>query len=454
MKYLTVNIMHIICSLFVMMLLFSCNDRYGYPIPTPSFEENPLPEVAKVTLSKESGEWKMFLNDDEFYVNGACTNNYYGDVANFGGNVIRTYGVSEDSRRILDEAHEAGLYVNFGLYMRREADGFDYDNEAAVAQQLAEMKDAVDRFKDHPALLCWSIGNEAEASYTNLKLWTAVNDVATYIKEVDPNHPTTVALSNSEVAKIRNIVNMAPEIDILSLNIYAPNLPSVITNLAAAGWNKPYMITEFGPRGTWQMNAEPSRILEWGGLVEQTSTEKAADYLKAFQDHIAANKPNGCIGSFVFLWGYQRHGAVLSWYGLHDKKGYTFPAADAMQYAWTGSYPTNRAPVIADRNAILMNGKKAEDNIKVDKNSDNTALVVASDPDGDALSYDWMIMKEGTASADGSLPDGIAGLITDNTQANISFKAPSETGGYRLIVFVRDDANKRVASAVIPFYVN
>src|SRR5690606_8555217 len=117
------------------------------------------------------------------------------------------------------------------------------------------------------------------ASYTNLKLWTAVDDVATYIKEVEPNHPTTVAQSNSEVAKIRNIVNMAPEIDILSLNIYAPNVPNVITNLAAAGWDKPYMITEFGPRGTWQMNAEPSRILEWGGLVEQTSAEKAADYL-------------------------------------------------------------------------------------------------------------------------------------------------------------------------------
>ncbi|HLT87617.1 MAG TPA: glycoside hydrolase family 2 TIM barrel-domain containing protein [Sphingobacterium sp.] len=432
----------------------SCTDRYSYPIPQNSFEENILPPPAKVTLSKESGEWKMFVNDEEFYVNGACTNNYYGSVANFGGNVIRTYGVSEESRAILDEAHEAGLYVNFGLYMKREVDGFNYDNEAAVAQQLVEMKEVIDRFKDHPALLCWSIGNEAEASYTNLKLWTAINDVAKYVKEVDPNHPTTVALSNSDVTKIRHIINMAPEIDILSLNIYAPSLPNVIPNITAAGWDKPYMITEFGPRGTWQMNAEPTRVLEWGGLVEQTSTEKAEVYLTAFQDHIAANKSNGCIGSFVFLWGYQKHGDVLTWYGLHDKKGYAFPTADAMQYAWTGSYPSNRAPVIADRNAILMNGRKAEDNIKVEKNSNNAASVIATDPDGDPLTYDWMIMKEKTASADGSLPDGITGLITDNKQANIFFKAPSESGAYRLIVFVRDDANKKVASGVIPFYVN
>src|SRR5690606_8642558 len=295
---------------------------------------------------------------------------------------------------------------------------------------------------------------EAEASYTNLKLWTAINDVAKYVKEVDPNHPTTVALSNSDVTKIRHIINMAPEIDILSLNIYAPSLPNVIPNITAAGWDKPYMITEFGPRCTWQMNAEPTRVLEWGGLVEQTSTEKAEVYLTAFQDHIAANKSNGCIGSFVFLWGYQKHGDVLTWYGLHDKKGYAFPTADAMQYAWTGSYPSNRAPVIADRNAILMNGRKAEDNIKVEKNSNNAASVIATDPDGDPLTYDWMIMKEKTASADGSLPDGITGLITDNKQANIFFKAPSESGAYRLIVFVRDDANKKVASGVIPFYVN
>ena len=40
------------------------------------------------------------------------------------------------------------------------------------------MKATVERFKDHPALLVWSIGNEAEASYTNLKLWDAINDIA------------------------------------------------------------------------------------------------------------------------------------------------------------------------------------------------------------------------------------------------------------------------------------
>lgn len=337
--------------------------------------------------------------------------------------------------------------------MKRETDGFDYNNTAAVKAQFDEMKTAVERFKDHPALLLWSIGNEAEASYTNLKLWDAINDIAKMIHETDPNHPTTTTLASSNINHIKNIIEKAPHIDILSINTYAPNLPGVLGNLQSAGWTKPYMITEFGPRGTWQMNPEPERVLPWGALVEQTSSEKEAVYLETYQNNIIANKDNGCIGSFVFLWGYQTHGEVLTWYGLFDKKGYTFPAVDAMQYAWTGSYPLNRAPVIATRNDILMNGKKAEEVIKVSPNSSNEAKVTATDPDGDDLTYDWMIMKEKTASSDGSLPDGITGLIDDNTKKNITFKAPSQAGGYRLIVFVRDVKNKKVASAVIPFLV-
>lgn len=440
---------------FVLIIVCcGCNDRYGYPIPESSFEEIELSPPVNVTMTDESGHWKMFVDGEEFYVKGVAINNFPETAGHYGANTIRTYGVNDTTRAILDRAYEAGLYVNFGLWVNRETDGFNYDDEAAVAQHLAAIKEDIDRFKDHPALLCWSIGNEADASYTNNKLWTFVNDVAQYIHEVDPNHPTTTTLVNSEVNKVRLIAEMAPEIDFLSINSYAPNVPSVLGNLTAAEWEKPYMITEFGPRGTWQMSPEPARVLDWEGLVEQTSTEKAADYLQVYQNHIYPHRDNGCIGSFVFLWGYQLHGEVLTWFALHDKKGYTFPAVDAMQYAWTGSYPDNRAPVIADRDAILMNGRKAEDNIKVDKETENMAFVVATDPDDDPLSYDWMIMREGTASSDGSLPDGISGLIVDNTLPEISFKAPAETGGYRLIVFVRDNANKKVASGVIPFYVN
>ncbi|TJZ54775.1 glycosyl hydrolase family 2 [Sphingobacterium olei] len=447
------KIYHAIVYLLFAILANSCENAFDYPIPPNSFEVVETDPPAVVTLEQQDGVWKMFVDGEEFYVKGVAANNFHDKGIQYGANTVRTYGVNDSTRATLDKAYAAGMYVNFGLYIRRETDGFDYNNQTAVDQQFQAMREAVLQFKDHPAILCWSIGNEAEASYTNTKLWTAINDIATMIHEEDPNHPTTTTLASSNVSHIQHIIQMAPEIDILSVNTYAPNLPGVLNNLATAGWQKPYMITEYGPRGTWQMNPEPDRILNWGALVEQTSTEKAQIYLDAYQNHIVANRQQGCIGSFVFLWGYQLHGEVLTWYGMFDKQGNTFAAVDAMQYAWTGSYPTNRAPVIQDRSKILMNGKRAEENITVSKNSTNIATVEASDPDNDPLTYAWRIIKEKSAAADGSLPNGIAGLITDATLPSISFNAPNETGGYRLIIFVIDQNNKKAASAVIPFYV-
>ena len=192
---------YIITSVFVLatVLNVACSDRDNYTIPKGSFEEKPIVPPVKVETSKVDGKWRLLVDGQELYVKGAACNNFYAEAADFGANVVRTYGVSDKSKAILDAAQEKGLYVNFGLYIKRETDGFDYNNAAAVKAQFDEMKATVERFKDHPALLVWSIGNEAEASYTNLKLWDAINDIAKMIHETDPNHPTTTTLASSNV---------------------------------------------------------------------------------------------------------------------------------------------------------------------------------------------------------------------------------------------------------------
>ncbi len=412
-----------------------------------------------VTIVKESGVWKLKRNGQNFIVKGVAASkalntnisSYITELESFSGNTIRTYSVNEFTQDILDEAYANGISVCLGLWVNREADNFDYNNTTAVSQQLLNLKTQVLAYKDHPALLMWGVGNEVDASYSNLKVWNAINDIAAMIHTEDGNHPVTTMLANTLPAKIAEIKTRAPQLDLICSNTYAPNLPAVTTNLQQGGWTKPYMITEFGPRGTWQMNPEPTRILPWGALVEQTSTEKAEIYRSSYNQHIKANFNNGCLGSFAFVWGYQAHGAVLTWFGFHTTDGRTFGAADIMKRVWSDWYPANRAPEITSRNNMTLGSQHADDGIYVTKGSTRQAAVMASDPDGDPLVYEWRIVPEGVAGPGGAPHPGLTGLITTNGNATVSFKVPATAGAYRLYVYVKDNHNK-VASAVIPFY--
>ncbi len=440
-------------------ILFSSCQKDEWKIPVGS--DTVVHENSKVELKKVGESWKLICNGQVMNVKGAATNNYYGDVAKFGGNTIRTYSASADDPeipKILNEAYRNGLFVNVGIGIGA-AKTFDYNDEAKVKAQFDAAKATVTKFKNHPAVLFWSVGNEAESAYNNqLKLWDAINDIAKMIHEEDPNHPVATTLASANQDHFKNIREKCPELDFVCINSYYPNVLETCGKVKGYGWDKPIMITEYGPRGTWAMDAESDRILPWdgptvgkGALIEETSTEKEARYLEICQ---ALKEHEGfCLGSFAFVWGYQKHGEVLNWYGLFDKNGYSYGAVDALQYCWTGEYPSQRAPRIESRDDMTMNGKTAKEAISVAPKSDNTANVVAVSPSEVKLTYKWIIFKEGDTAEDKSIPDGMEGLIEDGSKSEIKFKAPAGAGAYRLYVFVKDDVNKKIASACIPFQV-
>ena len=447
--------------IILLMVVTSACRLDDYEIPVGSDMVPTAPRTVKVVQDSE-GNWQLLVNDAPYYVNGAATNRYYTDVKSFGGNAIRLYSPKdENTREIMDDAHKAGLMVYLGLGMSA-AKYLDYTDAAKVAAQKETILEYVRQYKGHPALLCWSIGNELESGNdNNINMWKAIGDIAKSIAEIDDKHPITCALASSSTTRIKNLVKYAPDIDFLSINSYYNGVGNVATNVANSGVKQPYMITEFGPRGTWDMRWEPSRILPWSdyysgtssALVEETSTEKENRYMQIWTNDIKAKESQGCLGSFVFVWGYQTHGEVLNWYALYTTDHYSYGACDAMQKCWTGEWPSARAPRIESRNDMTMNGKKAEDIIKVAVGSSNTAKVTATTTSGVTLRYHWMIYKESDHKSDGSMPDGIAGLVQTDNLPEISFKAPSSSGAYRLYVFVLDDVNKKAASACIPFYV-
>ena len=118
---------------------------------------------AKVELRQEAGRWQLLLNRQPFFIKGAGGEGSLSKLKEAGGNSIRTWG-ADRLQSVLDEAQRQGLTVCAGIWLHHERDteGFDYSQPAMVKAQLEQVRQCVLRFKDHPALLLWGLGNEME----------------------------------------------------------------------------------------------------------------------------------------------------------------------------------------------------------------------------------------------------------------------------------------------------
>ena len=292
----------------------------------------------------------------------------------------------------------------------------------------------------------WAIGNELNLGYKNPKVYEAVNQICEMIHEVDPNHPTTTTIAGINKELVDHIKSRAPDLDVLSIQMYGDivNLPKYIKE---SGWNKPFMVTEWGATGHWEVGTTA-----WDAAIEQTSSVKAQSYLRSYQ---VAIEPYGdqCIGSYVFLWG-QKQERTPTWYGLFLEGGEETEPIDVMHYIWTGQWPDNRTPRL---DSVKLDGRAAEENIYLKANQEYPAAAYLFDHEGDALTYKWEIKPESTDLKEGGdhekTPQTIGGLINDSTQPGITLTAPNQEGPYRLFVYAYD-GNGHGAHANIPFYVN
>ncbi len=401
-------------------------------------------QPVKVEIKKERGQFRLYRGGKPFFVKGAV---YVGDqrekfplkdLAARGGNSVRSSG------RILDEAHGLGLTVLMNLPLKKESvDKFDYDDEQAVAQQLAEMKKLVLEFKDHPAVLMWAIGNELSVNYKNRKVWDAVNQVARMIHEVDPNHPAmTVVGGLREVEEIRR---RCPDLDLLGINNYR-GIEKVPAQIRANGWEKPYVVTEWGPSGDWQVTQT-----SWKASIEETSTEKAQRYMERYYDPILKDSER-CLGSYVFIWQW-RHERTQTWYGMFLESGERTEAVNVMQYVWSGKWPPNRAPRIG---SVVIDGRTPAESVRVQPGSQHVAALAAEDPEGDPLTFQWEVLAEvtraGYAGRGELRSKPMPALIKSVEGSQLTFTAPEQEGPYRVFVFVRDGRGNG-ATANIPFLV-
>jgi len=383
----------------------------------------------------QSGDsWQLQRDGEPFFIQGAVTGSprYVPMLAQAGANAMRA-----PARPVnLDVAAEQGLKVLVKLPVRGERNGIDWDNDAQVAEQAAEVMAFVEAHKGHPAVMMWEIGNELDHSPGkpgyNPRLWSRLNELAIAIHAADPHHPVcTVVGSGHYDTKVKEIARDCAALDVLGVNAYGDI--AKVAEQTRQHWPKPYFFGEWGPTGHWQVPKTTWRV-----PLEQTSSATAAVTAQRYQDVILAD-PAHCIGSFVFYWD-EKQETTHTWYGLF-RDGRATETIDVMTHFWTGDWPANRAPFVR---SLSIDGAPDRRNIRFAPGVEATAQVEAEDPDGDPLTIVWDVRAEVVIPA-GSYAGGgeqraepIDGLILSTDGLTVRFRTPSEPGPYRLFVELTD----------------
>jgi exo-beta-1,3-glucanase (GH17 family) len=402
----------------------------------------------KVEIVKSDDGYQLLRGEKPYDVSGAGM--VIDDIERFvaaGGNSIRIWDTAQeeqDTLALLDDAQAHGVTVALGLRMKHERHGFDYDDPIAVAAQLEFVRGEVLKYRDHPAVLLWIIGNELNHDYENPRVYDAVNDVAELINELDPLHPTTTTTSGFKPDVNAEIQARAPALDFVSFQMYG-SLFGLQERLAETGFDRPFMVTEWGTIGYWEVETT-----DWGAPVELHSSAKAATYLRAYRDILEPLKGQ-MIGSYVFYWG-QKQERTPTWFGMLTEDRNLTEVADVMQYAWTGRWPDNRAPRVE---GTRLDGKTSSDSVVLKAGRAYQANFDVVDSDGDPIAYRWELKPESKATSGGGdfeVPiANIEGFLGDSASATTTLTAPPP-GKYRLFAYASDD-NGRVAHANIPFLV-
>lgn len=402
----------------------------------------------KVEIIKTDSGYQLMRGGSPYRIKGAGM--AIDDIERFaahGGNSIRnwtTSGEYQDIGQLLDSAHAHGVTVALCLPMQAERWGFDYGDAEAVAAQLEQFRGEVIKYRDHPALLAWIIGNELNHHYTDSRVYDAVNEVASMIHDLDPNHPTTTTVSGFSEQVIADIETRAPQIDFISFQVYG-GLFSLPEKISESGFDRPFMVTEWGALGYWEMEET-----SWRAPTENTSTDKAGVFLRGYQD-VLSTFDGQLIGSYVFLWG-QKQERTPTWFGMFLEDGKETETVDVMHYVWNGDWPENRSPRVE---SLTLDGKIARQSVVLAAGQTYEASFNVVDSDNDALQYRWDVKPESNATqTGGDFEEAIAnleGLVAEPAAAATSITV-SRPGQYRLLAYAYDD-HGHAAHANIPFLV-
>lgn len=155
-----------------------------------------------------------------------------------GINTIRVYEPIVE-KSVLDQLHQAGIKVVIG---------FGYNQGGVFDIVSGTYLDYVEKYKNHPAILMWELGNEynyhPEWFNGDIKNWyNDMNAAAAEIHKIDSNHPVTTAHGDLPDALA---ISMSPNIDVWGMNVYRSTRPETIFDEWKKVSDKPMYLSETG----------------------------------------------------------------------------------------------------------------------------------------------------------------------------------------------------------------
>jgi O-antigen biosynthesis protein len=274
-----------------------------------------IPVVEDVRPSVE-GKF-LFVGDEKFYIRGVTYGPFrpdesgceyhtpeqverdFAQMAENGINSVRVYTVPP--RWLLDVAQRHGLRVMIGLPWEQHITFLDNKKLARDIERRVRL--GVRASAGHPALLCYTVGNEIPATivrwFGRHRIEAFLERLYTVVKEEDPealvtyvNFPTTEYLQ-------------LPFVDFVSFNVYLETqekLDGYLARLQILAGDRPLVMAEIGLDSMRNGEAAQASTLEW---------------------QIRSTFAAGCAGVFIFAWTDEWHRGgfdIEDWgFGLTDR---------------------------------------------------------------------------------------------------------------------------------------
>jgi hypothetical protein len=401
----------------------------------------------RVEIRKENGRSVLYKDGEPFFIKGGAGFTHMKELAAAGGNTIRTWDTT-NMGAILDEAAANHLAVIAGFYIPESSliNEF-YSDTSKTGNMIRAYLNIVNKYKSHPALLAWCVGNEISFSLglAYSPFYKMMERLLKGIREADKDHPiTTTILERSNLGGIKFCL---PYFDFISINTFASikRLRKHLSDISLF-WNGPYLVTEWHPLGGWE-----AATTAWQSPIENTSTKIAEQVSEYYRKYMPVNDKR-FLGSLIFYWGSKEE-YTHTWFSVFNEEGKPTEVLEAIRDSWEGKPSRHVSPEIE---YILLDGKGAADNILLMPGSKHQAhLVTQKETDTSGFQYQWKVIKEEWWSylkKNPQTPEPEKGLISDHLRKNIDFQAPGQQGPYRLFITVSNNKGY-VATANIPFYV-